>query len=717
MKILFKNTPVLPQRVLSAVYIILGITVVLFGPWFLGGGHRSESSTIFSMRSYLTAASIVVTALFLSIFGHTFLSYLGIKKYYRTGIFTSIFVGQAFLAVYFLIRSALNEYVYYLPVGLFEVFLLAACCAFFLIVRTKTSVYECFRHYVVTIDLLHLALFYLVFVGICEYEVPRLVMLSSDPDQHAFFARQIERFGTIPFTQFDWGSLPFMYPSGSGILGWEWGVVSGLDARDAITLLPTLQFFLGGFIILESFSVVSKCVARQLYMAIGACLLMVYVFPYAMDNGHFHQEGTGRLMSISFYAWLIMLLSWVPTTRFQQLPSIRLPIGLVIVIGFVGVVAILLNPVNAFFFYAISSIAFILIFRGNIKIQILVGLIPVISVIFLLDPYYSNMFFSSVSIDASKNLVGSSSTGGISQFVANYWHNFTGVQYYGFFKFEYLPGKYSFVIILLIAGGIALLVGERVTRGLKLLSLALLSGLLVYVVLTPLFSSLPVTGPVRLIAPYFIYSTFQYLFVIVLFLFIFLFSSIYNNNWSARKNYFILTVFMVAMTLITKQSSILNRTERVGYCGSLGCATENDLRVVEYMELYFKDKKQSQSNREYHVEKILLPNMVLKIGGEEWLFPTGGSRMLPFYELPPMAFFYFQGDNAFSFDNYNEHICESFDIEWLEEKNVKYMFVPEQLLDSCVAGLEKIIATNMLIFSSGESLFLEFQDVGTSSGT
>lgn len=712
MKALYNNFSNLPRRFHLAAYVAMCVVVALIGPYFLGGAHKPQTGMIFSISSYGAAASIVATMLFLSILGRAILLSLGKGIYYSTGFFVSVFVGQALLAAYFLIRSAINEYVYYLPVGLFEVLLLTTCCVTFLFVRSRKSLYEFSRQYFTTIDLLYLSLFFLAIVGVCEYEIPRLVMLSSDPDQHAFFASQIKNFGTVPFSQFNWGSLPLMYPSGTGILGWEWTAVSGLDARDIVTLLPTLQFFIGVFMILESISLPTKDTAKQLYMGLGACLLMVYVFPYGFDSAHYHQEGTGRLMSIAFYAWLMVLLTWAPGMKSQQPLSINSPIGLIIIISIVGAFSILINPVNGFYYYAISSFVFVLMYKGCIKKQMLVVFIPIVSTIFFLDPYYSKFLFFSNSVEVSGELASKQSVGNIGEIIESYWRDLKLSRPYEFFKFDYLPGKNSFVIILLMYVGISLVVGKREIREFKPLFLALLSGWLVFVILAPLFVTLSQAGPARLLAPYFSYSTFQYLFVIVIFLFISLLSGVYNKNWTTGKNYFTLLVFMTAMALIAKQGDVFNRSARIGYCGSIGCVTENDLRVVQFMESYFKDKNKSYAEHNYQVGKILLPNMVLTLGGEKWLFPTGASRMLPFYDLPPVAFFYFQGDEEFSFDNYNKYVCESFNIDWLQGKNVKYMFVPEQLLESCVANLENIIATNVVVFSSGKSIFLEFKQAG-----
>ncbi|NBW82651.1 hypothetical protein EBR21_12945, partial [bacterium] len=78
-----------------------------------------------------------------------------------------------------------------------------------------------------------------------KQEIPRAVMLSSDPDIHAFHASQILRFMRIPWNQESWGDLPLGYPTGFSGMSALWALISNQDVRNTVTMQPMIQMVVG----------------------------------------------------------------------------------------------------------------------------------------------------------------------------------------------------------------------------------------------------------------------------------------------------------------------------------------------------------------------------------------------------------------------------------------------------------------------------------------
>jgi hypothetical protein len=140
----------------------------------------------------------------------------------------------------------------------------------------------------------------------------------------------------------------------------------------------------------------------------------------------------------------------------------------------------------------------------------------------------------------------------------------------------------------------------------------------------------------------------------------------------------------------------------------MGSPTPDDLLVIAKIE---------QLNREIlarhpdlnasQIPKILIPNFLSDLGWEQWLFPYGGSRVMHLHSVLPLAFYYNQGWKDFSYQNYRDKVCRRFDLQWLKERNVRYLFMPSQRGPICIRGLVHLLSDEMILFRSGNSLFVK----------
>jgi len=219
-----------------------------------------------------------------------------------------------------------------------------------------------------------LALFALVATTLCFIiawnELPRVTMLSSDPDQHAFWARQVERFGTLPyFHQFWWGDVGFEYPGGFAILNYVWMALSRLDARQIVSVQTLLQVQIAILVLSETVRADDPQSARRTLVALGLCFLAYYqLLPYGYERVHYYLEATARTASILFAALPLDLLLFGLGHRRNDFARRDLPVApQALLLGLSAVVAGWINVVNLPYVLALSvaGLLFLLVARPS----------------------------------------------------------------------------------------------------------------------------------------------------------------------------------------------------------------------------------------------------------------------------------------------------------------------------------------------------------------
>ncbi len=527
--------------------------------------------------------------------------------------------GQCVLFAYVLLRSGLNHLLgVELPISWIELILIC------LVPKVTFKVPWAF--------LLGLFVF-------CQRELPRELMLSSDPDQHAFFAKQLLDFGFLPLNRGLWGEEGFNYPGGFAVLNFIWAKLSFCDPRDIVTIQPYIQFLLAIFLFSKD-------------RLPGFLLFLVFTFiPYGYLENNYHLEGTGRLSSI----FLLSLCLISPKSQKEWFLVTLAPIMLFIINPPFGVLSGALVGVKLIKNLKIIPIIFCLglilvfcdpYFRSRISGDLNEAtLIKTEQKPLELDKYSSNVL-SSRSINLTKDMIFKN----------------------GYFTLP-IWGLALFALLLLFSNK---------NEGLNLLwqgGVIVLSFLL----FQPLFSILGSDPRYFLLEPYLLDSG-KLMFLLIL---------IKGTGVIFSKIKFSGLHLALAILLMF----IPNKTKpRFSYCGAAGCLTENDKKVIEQMTQYLTDKN----------TRVLIPNApVMVFNREKWLFPWGAGRALPFETDVPLAFFYFQGDRDYSYENYQKNICEELNIEWLKAEQIKYIFIPSDRGGTCIRSGGEIL------FKSGDAKFVK----------
>ncbi|MGC9402641.1 hypothetical protein ACP43V_09320 [Vibrio genomosp. F10 str. 9ZC157] len=689
--------------------IAMGLLVITL-PELLTDPSGGIKDFKYSYLSYFYGASITLSAMYFSLVGLTFaLVFKGSSLLNGASLpFHSVFLGQAIIFTYVYIRSAINFYIIHIPITHFEFIGLIFLC--FVFIRCKFGISNVYTS--ILKDkwnwILSFFIFFLVCVGISEHEIPRQVMLSSDPDQHAFFAKQIERFGTIPYHQFYWGEESFNYPAGTGVLGFIWSFLTGIDVRNAFTIQPLLQAYIAIFIITEMVLVEKKSLKVLAILKLGLISAFGLFLTYSLTKNYYHLEGAGRLASISICAFATSCFFWSKrNVGLLEKKDILSSVLLYLLVVFLGTV---INPVNIVYLGVIFGFSILMQCGRKFNFYPIVFLLLLFPIFLILDPYYFSLIFSQggqlydpivithVPLDMS-----------ISEFISQFILSFKIMtKNFGddFFSFHLISGKFSYLVLLLTLVFSFVLISDKSRNELSEIIIFFIVLIICWVIFSAVFDILKSGSSFRLLGPYFQFSKYQYLYVILCFVFALFIERITRMELNNFKLLALVTFFIVSSSLFGRNVSDNLDSRRVNYCGSIGCATSNDLSVLSYSEDLFKQVK-VQSKLDSEVPKILIPNIPLYLNTEKWLFPVGGSRVLPFVDSFPVAFFYGQGSTEYSYENYIENVCEDFNLVWMKENNIQYLFKPEQMLSACVNGLDEVKKKSKVLSEKGEAYLIK----------
>lgn len=533
----------------------------------------------------------------------------------------SIGFGQCVLFCYVLIRSGVNNlFGLSLPITWIE---LALVCLIPRI-QLKTTWWP----------------FLLALFVFCQRELPRELMLSSDPDQHAFFTKQILDFGFLSMERGAWGEQGFNYPGGFAVLNFIWASLSFTDPRDIVTIQPYIQFLLAVFLFSRD-------------KVAGTLLFLTFTFvPYGFLESNYHQEGTGRLSSI----FLLALCLISPKSRKEWF-----------LMGISPLLLFMINPP----FGVLSGLLVGLKLLRKPKLIPILALLAFILVI--CDPYFQSRASGDLNEATLMN------TGSEKPQLANYKQLVLGTRSINLSKDlltknGYFQAPFWALILLVITN---LIIKKREGLNIVWQGCVIIAS---FLLIQPLFSILGSDPRYFLLEPYLVDSGKM----------LFLLLTIKGVGFILSSVRFSFVHVLIASALMFIPDST---KPRFSYCGAAGCVSEDDKKVLDYIHNYFNEKET--------ISRILVPNApVIVFNREKWLFPWGAARALPFETEIPLAFFYFQGDKDYSFDNYKSFVCDKLDIEWLLKENIRYIFLPSDRGGTCVRG------GGTVLFKSGEAKFI-----------
>lgn len=650
---------------------------------------------ICSPRGARYGTQLFFGALALVLVGQGLLRALGVEAGRgRPRIFLSLLSGQALLVVYVAMRSALQIWIPWATITGTELILVAAAAAAWLFhdMRRQPGTSATTGAVAGGWPSIELALLLAVCLVIGERELPRLVMLSSDPDTHAYFARMLEVLGGVPWGEED----RFHYPLGTGALGFIWAKLAFLDVRDAVTALPLLQTFAAALVLAEAFAyrVHERRVALILFL--GALGLTAAAFLIPLYSSYAHMEGAGRQMAI---ASLAMIPALVVSGR-SAMPSVGMTVLFLLSLFVLAV----LNPINVVVPVIVLAAYALYGVLERRRVPWWVGVLAALVPLLLLDPYYMALIVGDGTPE-SRFIVDSAL---VVKALPEIWNQMLS----GFARGpgEFLSGNVAFlpsqtplfIFSATVLGGVLFwLRRPPATKAAK----GLVAGVTVVFALWAadvLFDVLLTDRRFYLLAPYYWLALAQLKIVLVTMLALAVILAAYQRQARAGVAASLAVVIIAISYLGMNSTQQLMERPRVEYCGSLGCVEDDDLAVLQEFESMAK-------SGELKPGRILLPNSLHEAHREKWIFPVTGARAVPFLDLPPAAFYYYRGDPEFTTANYVRHVCERFDREWLAQREISYVFLPSRRQAACMAGMSMLPSTERIVTRRGNSMIVELQ--------
>lgn len=229
---------------------------------------------------------------------------------------------------------------------------------------------------------------------IAQRELPRDIMLSSDPDQHLFWTLQVLKWGGVPFDLGDWGPLDFQYPAGFAVLSSLWTWLSFTTAANSVTIQPLLQSILAVLGLANSVAILVGSAQTKLKFTMGfmAVALFFGFFPSTLLKEFFLLEKSGSLSTQLLLISIVFLLleKQVAEKSLLKNPAFYLAGIGVAWSGLINPVAIIIPGILYYVSLAVSSWHQYKNRRNFLLGFAVLAAIP--AAFMLLDPYYSFRF-------------------------------------------------------------------------------------------------------------------------------------------------------------------------------------------------------------------------------------------------------------------------------------------------------------------------------------
>lgn len=658
-----------------------------------------SSSPFCSPRGMQYGAGLMMAALGAAVIGAAVLRLLGVvrKGAGASRLFTCITVGQATLLLYVYVRSVISAAIPNAPLGAAEMFAVLGAATVYLGRSGEFSAFSSNRGR--TWITLELALLAAICMVVADRELPRVLMLSSDPDTHGYFARKVELLGAIPWH----GEDVFGYPAGSAALTFVWAKLSFLDVRNALTALPLLQAFFAALMIGEAFAVRTRSPQARLLILATVLSITAAGFLLPLFKNYSHMEGAGRQIAIAFMALPWALIVSAP----KQYGRKDAGIFITGVLSLFSLAA--LNPVNVIASCVLISGYACYIAATQRRISWLLLAIVVVPLLLLLDPYYFSLIFGSgqpaekIGVNPALHIKNAGEV--FSDWSRYYLGQPTRVLQY--FWSLAPPGRkiplFAIFAIVLVCLRSAITKQWRIGWQLGGMLLVILLGLSLA---DGLFSALGDDRRFYLLLPYFSLNVAQHKFLLLTVLA----GAVISAAIVKRHPPWLLLGLAIAINLMInmgvrrEQSLVLN--PRVDYCGSLGCTTDSDIRVIKRFEAMTRSERSKGNMLD---GRVLVPNSVHDTPNEFWVFPVAGARALPFFDVLPVAFYYYQGDDDYTSGNYMKHVCSTFDRTWLKSQGITYLFLPADRSTACVDSLESLPVSEEIIFRDDNTYLLRLR--------
>ncbi len=568
---------------------------------------------------------------------------------------------------------------------------------------------------------------------IAQRELPREDMVSSDPLLHLFYTAQILQRGGLPFHLGLWGPNDFGYAAGYAALCALWTWLGGGPPQNAVAGLPLLQSVLA---VLALAALAARRVAPvdgRLALVGGflALLLFFGFFPFTLIQSVYLLEKTGSISTLLLLLTTVALAVWGasgPPARPQTLALVLAGAG-------VGLSAAV-NPTAVFVPGALYACAIGKRlfepsgpFTGRAGLALALAAVPL--VVALTEPYYLLKLWlhrPSAPFDFEPAVVAKAADPSVGveagRYAVELLVSLQGIK--PFLQTPYFGRTAWSTVPLLVALSLIWRLLPKVQRGptWRLILLLPVPVLALEFTLLPLFHALRTRGDLfYLLGPYLFGAIvrFGYLWYLAIVL---LALTLLLQRAGALRWGLVLAVLLATLAaapLHRARDSLANEVRmkpRLDRCFYFGCITADDRVVLRALTQRYADYVTAGGSLDAAaVPRILLPNAPHEFPAvgdrfpdafiEKWIKPVGAAAFVPFVETFPAAFFYYKGSDDYSNANYRDHVCRTLDRAWLRARNIRFLFVPVNRTNACVAGLDALLGSEAVLLRSGEAALIE----------
>lgn len=644
--------------------------------------------------------------LFNALFGHSIFALFSRKHLaaHEFKIATSSAVGMLMLIVYIYARSLINHITVDIPITHWEIFsiiLLTPILNLYLHAGKKIIVESTFKinPYTLTINL---TIVLSLCIMVAAREMPREIMLSSDPDQHVFFAKQIERFGSIPYHQRDWGTSGFNYPAATGVVIFLWHLLTGIDVRSLLTALAVLFTVMASLIVAEATTSFAKSITKQTIIKLGALALIMGAWNFPHYPEFFHMEGYGRQLSILFSALFISISTSYILAKEEKNNCLYILFGAILFVQTVLNPANIVVPAGFIFFLFVYKLM-----QGKIDWKLPLSLAFGFSLL-MLEPYFQGIM--NIVEKARADTVTYSDA----LFIKSTHQIFNDAL---FVVTDLWPRTLREISVILFEKTIPLFVPLSLCLGFLLViirpsikpsmrtwvafSIFLLAFFLVY----SFARSLVDDRRFYLLGAYVFFSMAHYKALVLILLSAAMMAAVAHLSYIRFLTIAGLIVSVLLLSVRYEQNLAIDI--RKNTCGAYGCIPVEDMEFLDKLQILKSQGKLDLPG--VANPKILIPNSINQMGNETWIFPVSSGRLLPHYDILPGAFYYFQGDLEYSTASYAQRVCHNLDRPWLKQKGIHYALLPSHRTGVCIKDMEELLLTEEVVLRSGNAYLIKFK--------
>jgi hypothetical protein len=646
------------------------------------------SATNFSNDAILSGIKITLALVIFSIIGNS-ITHRFIGSNLNGSLFLNAIIGISVAVTYVYIRNIIP-----LPITRYEVLAISAIFALDVIIRSQQFLNKK-EDVIATIIKIIFLLFLTIIIG--TRETPKVLMISTDPDQHLLYLGQLFKSGTIPWQIPDWGNKIIAYTMGSAVIGALLAWTSQLSPASTLAHMPVTLSVLAALATVEFTK--GNLKAERLLLLVSGIILFIFsglLIPQIQQFSHY--EGVGRQLSMPFIIAILFFGNKLLTVNPEE--NIKNSSGAIFIFTLLLFTLVTLNPINMIIPFIILSGLFVFSAIKYRSTPYSYVLAIIILPLLLLDPYYFTLIISSgtgnpLGIPGSPTEISS---------IQQFFSAAPIAQSFIISNLLYIipplhSGKWFDFLILISISFVVYVFSFKNGKGLfiiKLLFIIFAIGAACYLV-SMIFIAVRHDYRFSLLFPYFGFNINQYKIAALMIIFVLA----TNKLCDKYPKYYFGVVYAIGVVIISfimlRDNYVYSSTVRANYCGSLGCPTVGEEMIANKINSFLSTQNENPPSY-----KVLVPNSIHKMGLENWLFPQNIGRLLASHQFNiPLAFYYYVGDESYTTENYSTNVCNAASTEWLIMHSIRYVILPESSDRYCINKSIIDSSVPVLFYDSG----------------